>query len=283
MDTANLVGRAGLAIGTNRMEPQVEMGLHRHDNVELVIVTGGAGRHRMVGGAWELRRGDVFAVPVGMQHGYQRCRDLRLVNIGYDPARLDLPLARLSMLPGYRALAVVEPRLRRAQGFAGHLHLDEDNLVRVLGFFTALESELRERHPGWEASAAAWLLQILIHLARGYAGLDHHRARQAMRVAAVTAHIDGHFRERLTLAGLARIAGCSVPALTRTFRAAHGTSPMDRVYALRLDLAREHLARGDSVAAAARAAGIDDASYFARLFRHRTGLSPRAWRRGGSA
>ena len=132
MLTTNLVADGGFPIGINRMLPQRDTGLHRHDNVELVVVSAGSGRHRVQGGGWPVCRGDVFVIPPGMIHGYDRCQDLQLFNIGYDPIRLALPSARLSALPGFLALVSLEPRLRKEGAFTGHLHLDEASLAAAL-------------------------------------------------------------------------------------------------------------------------------------------------------
>lgn len=281
MQVANLVRADGPPLGVFRKdpEPQRDLALHRHDNVELVVVTAGRGEHRTDGGAWPLRRGDVFAIPVGMAHGYARTAGLHLVNLGYDPRRLSVPLARLAALPGYAALCVVEPRLRRHQAFAGHLHLDEPALAAVLAPLAELEAELARRAPGWELAAEGWLMQVLIRLARSYAALDHPAAHAALRLSAVAAHIERHLADPLDQDGLARLAHLSRPTLQRLFAAAFGMPVMRHVRTLRLARARELIAGGASAAEAARRTGFADPSYFCRAFRRELGRTPGACRR----
>ncbi|MCK6490384.1 MAG: AraC family transcriptional regulator [Planctomycetes bacterium] len=281
MQVANLVRADGPPLGVFRKdpEPQRDLALHRHDNVELVLVTAGTGEHRTEGGAWPLRRGDVFAIPVGMAHGYARTAGLHLVNLGYDPRRLSVPLARLAALPGYAALCVVEPRLRRHQAFAGHLHLDEAALAAVLAPLAELEAELAQRAPGWEMAAEGWLLQILVRLARGYAACSRPQAQVALRLSAVVAHIERNLDARLDQERLARIGNLSRPTLQRLFAAAYGMPVMRYVRAARLARARELLDGGLAVAEAARRTGFADPSYFARAFRRELAHAPGARRR----
>ena len=279
MPVINLLKSAGTPVGINRMSPQLAVGLHRHDNVELVIVIAGTGHHRTREGTWPLRRGDVFVIPVGMEHGYADSDGLEIINLGYDPARLALPLARLAALPGYAALCTLEPRLRRHQAFAGHLHLEETALVPLLALIDAFDNELRAREPGWESAAEAWLLQLLIGLARQYARSPTPEAQVALRLSRVQLHLDAHLAQPLAQDHLARIAGCSRATLQRWFRAAHGTSVIDHINHLRIARARQLLMATDQpVAEIASRCGFTDANYFARVFRRVTGLTPRAAR-----
>lgn len=267
---------AGIPVGINRMSPQLAMNLHVHENVELVVVTAGTGHHRTGDGTWPLRRGDVFVIPVGMTHGYAASDGLELINLAYDPARLALPLARLAALPGYAALCTLEPRLRRHQAFAGHLHLDEAALVPLLALIDAFDGELKQRAPGWEPAAEAWLLQLLIGLARQYARLQTPEAQVALRLSRVLLHLDAHLATPLSQAELARLAGCSRATLQRWFRAAHGTSVIDHITCLRVARARQLLVATDhAIGEIAGRCGFSDANYFARVFRRITGLTPR--------
>jgi AraC family L-rhamnose operon transcriptional activator RhaR/AraC family L-rhamnose operon regulatory protein RhaS len=275
----NIVDQRTFPIATHRMEPQHDMVLHHHDNLELVIIAGGEGLHRTRDGSWPLRRGDVFVVPVSMPHGFERCHKLQLVNIVYDDARLALPLRRLSALPGYHALMSLEPRLRGRQDFAGHLHLDEEQVSWLLSAARELDLELRQRAPGWEEAASAGLLRILVRLARLYATHDSPEARLTVKLGAVLAHIDAHLDRELDVDALCRIGGMSKSTLERGFRALFGVPVMRHVIGRRIESARAQLIAGDApVAEIARRVGIPDANYFSRLFRKHTGSTPRSVR-----
>jgi AraC-like DNA-binding protein len=275
----NIVDQRTFPIATHRMDPQDDMALHHHDNLELVVIGGGEGQHRTRDGRWPLKRGDVFVVPVGMPHGFERCRGLQLVNIVYDPARLALPLRRLSALPGYHGLMNLEPRLRSHQDFAGHLHLDEPQVAWLLEAARELHDELRSRAPGWEEAASAGLLRILVRLARLYAAHDSPEARLTVKLGAVLAHIDAHLDRELEVDALCRIGGMSKSTLERGFRALFGVPVMRHVIGRRLESAWALLERGDiPIAEVARRVGIPDANYFSRLFRKHIGQTPRSVR-----
>ncbi len=278
MKTVNLIGPATFPIALRRMDPQDDMALHSHDNIELVVIIGGSGRHRTRDGRYALARGDVFVVPVGMPHGYERVDGLRLVNLVFDPVRAELPLGRLASLPGYHALVSLEPGLRRHHDFSGHLRLDEPALAWLERALDDLEAELASRTPAWDQASCAWLLQILIRLARLYADHDAPASRLVVRLGAVLAHLETHLDQDLDLDRLGRIGGMSKSTLQRCFRALYGVPVKRHVTDLRLRVARDLLASGLPVAEVGRRVGIHDANYFSRVFRRGVGTTAGSFR-----
>jgi transcriptional regulator GlxA family with amidase domain len=77
-----------------------------------------------------------------------------------------------------------------------------------------------------------------------------------------------------------RRAGIPERTLKRRFKAATGTTLIERVQDLRVERAKRLLeSSAASVDEVCAEAGYEDASFFRRLFRRRTGLSPAAYRR----
>jgi transcriptional regulator GlxA family with amidase domain len=79
-----------------------------------------------------------------------------------------------------------------------------------------------------------------------------------------------------TLPAMARIAGLSASRFTVLYRRCFGTSPLQDLIAARLGRARWLLATTRlEVGEVARQTGFHDPFHFSRLFRRRTGVSPR--------
>jgi len=79
-------------------------------------------------------------------------------------------------------------------------------------------------------------------------------------------------------AALAREHGLDRFTLARQFRRLFGVSPQRYVTLRRLALARQAVARGESLAEAALSAGFSDQSHMTRQFGAAYGVSPGAWR-----
>ncbi|SEG16984.1 AraC-type DNA-binding protein [Actinacidiphila yanglinensis] len=97
----------------------------------------------------------------------------------------------------------------------------------------------------------------------------------ASRVRAAAAWICAHYREPLTVEGIAAIAHMSTASLHRHFKAATGMSPLRFQKQLRLQEARRRLIAGDATAVlVAEAVGYVSATQFTREYRRMYGLPP---------
>jgi AraC-like DNA-binding protein len=81
------------------------------------------------------------------------------------------------------------------------------------------------------------------------------------------------------LAELEQVSGCDRWQLSRDFRALLGTSPYRYLQYRRVDLAKQLLREGATLADAAHGAGFADQSHFGRTFRKTVGLTPKQWLR----
>lgn len=266
-------------LGVVRMDPQMDMGLHHHPYVELVLIRSGSGQHLAGDHALPLAGGQVFVIPPGLAHGYADCRELRLVNLCFDPQGLGLPEGPLGRMPGYQALFALEPHLRARHGFAGHLALEATMLQGLLDRADELARELRERKPAFELAASATLQHFLITISRHYQAQRGDDVASVLRFSEVLARIDRHLAEPISVERLARWGAVSTPTLQRWFRARFSCSASAYVTRLRLERARTLLLHGDlTIASISERVGIADHNYFARLFRRHHGAAPAAWR-----
>lgn len=92
--------------------------------------------------------------------------------------------------------------------------------------------------------------------------------------------LEEHFREKDALAGAVARSGIPERSLKRRFKVATGVTLIDRIQHLRIEEAKRLLEEGtlpfDEIS---YAAGYEDASFFRRLFKRTTGLSPSQYRR----
>ena len=103
--------------------------------------------------------------------------------------------------------------------------------------------------------------------------------RQEARLARVYGYAARHFRERVTLPGLARSAAMSPAAFSRYFKRFTGRAPSDFLNDLRIEHACRLLRETNrTVADIASEAGFPTLTNFNRRFRERAGTTPREYR-----
>ena len=252
---------------------------HRHDFCELAFVTRGTALHWLEGRDFPVAAGDVFLLQGRQRHYFHERKDLCLINIMYDPAKLALPESELRRMPGYCAMFLLEPAYRHSHRFASHLRLGRIPLARAEQLAERIEREERGRQPGYEVAMRAGLLELMVFLSRAYTNTDTTEAEALLRVGNVIGALENEFSKEWKLDDLQRIAHMSRSNLMRVFRKATGRSPIEYLVRLRIQKAME-LLRGTRlpVTEVAMEVGFRDSNYFARQFRRATGQSPRAFR-----
>ena len=178
----------GFPISIERREPQEEFEPHAHEFAELVIVTGGKGLHVTGRDSWELTAGDVFVISGPREHHYRDLRDLRLVNILYQPD--GRALLRLG-----EALSHLERNIQNAvnlEELANIAHMSRRSFLRIFQSATG-------------TSPLAWLIERRIERA---CGMLRHSDKRVTEIAFEVGFNDSNY-------------------FTRQFRKTTGLSPRE--------------------------------------------------------
>lgn len=269
------------ALDAHPVHRQEATPLHVHGSfIELVVITSGQGKHLLGQSAFPIEAGDTFVIPVGVLHGYSDCIGLGLYNVMFDPMRLTLPMRNLRQVPGIAALFSFEPELRVQHGFSSRLRLEPEALSAQLGTLERLHHECARQETGFDLLATALFIELMVDLGRRYAKMTTPMSEGLIRLSPLLDWLEGHYKAPQAVEALARRARMSKKTLNRYFRECLGTTPINYLIDLRMRKA-QHLLRETEVTVSevATRVGIDDANYFARLFRKFSGVEPSAYRR----
>jgi transcriptional regulator GlxA family with amidase domain len=99
-------------------------------------------------------------------------------------------------------------------------------------------------------------------------------------IEASLAWIADHFSEPNPVSAMADQAGLTLRTFARRFQTATGRRPMDYVHAVRVERARQRLETGTQpVEDVGYEVGYEDPTFFRRLFKRTTGVTPAAYRK----
>lgn len=220
------------------------------------------------GGAVELRAGDVHVIPPGAEHRLRRAHDADVWCAALRPEALDRD----------RFASLLAPLDRVARGALPRVSIPAGRRDFMTTLFTELDA-VGEREPGVRAESLVALLlaEIADHAS---SSVD---AVASPRHSDVTAHalsfITAHAFEPLSLADVARGIGRHRSHVAEVVRHDTGRSVGDWITEVRLDEARRRVeGTSELIEVIAERVGYADATHFARTFKRRFGLSPRAWR-----
>ena len=103
-------------------------------------------------------------------------------------------------------------------------------------------------------------------------------------ISAVRNHLMEHYAEKVSLEDAAAVAGVTPPYLSKVFKTETGVSFVDYLNGIRVEQAKYLLLSSDSsLKEIAGATGFGDQSYFTRIFRLSTGVSPGKYRKSAGA
>ena len=103
--------------------------------------------------------------------------------------------------------------------------------------------------------------------------------RKSAMMAKITAYVDDHLQERITLRIIATHCGVSVSTVTQLFQKKTEGTFHAFVTDRRMERARTLVQQGLPLEAVGRAIGYQDHSTFYRAFRQTFGISPREYRK----
>jgi AraC family transcriptional regulator of arabinose operon len=157
---------------------------------------------------------------------------------------------------------------------AGHEHGG-----RVEALLRAISAVMAGGQPRRVAIAQAQLEQLLLWCD---AANPHAATGLDPRLGAAIGFALARLERPLVVAELARAAGCSPSRFAHLFTAQLGLPPLAWLERSRIERAREQLLiSGRAIAEIGRGCGYGDPTWFARVFRRHTGLTPRAYRQAG--
>lgn len=272
----------------NRVSESFRLEQHKHEFVEINYVSEGSGYQYIEGLTIPVKKGDLFYLPVGASHVFrpsspvQRGGGLIVYNCLFEQT-FARQLAE-SFVPG----SALHSLLGSTYPVQSWLYGTDRNGVLQGAFNTMLE-EFRKQEAHFRLIIQAEIIRVLIHLERtvmraGMGGTPKGPDRGSHRL--LDASIDACMLrlreqpgERVTAAALASDIGLSERHFRRRFEDRTGMTFIEYVHKCRIETSCELLrATEDKVAAIARHVGYQDMKYFNKLFKLKTGLSPREYR-----
>lgn len=162
-------------------------------------------------------------------------------------------------------------RYPRAQVIRDVLYVVDDRVVTSAGIASGIDLALHLIATRHGPALAARIARTMVVYARRNGDerqasvLLRHRSHVNETVHRVQDIIESRMTERLSLAELAHLTGCSQRTVTRLFGRATGMTPLRYQQALRLERAEHLIGQGATVESAARSVGFEDARMLRRL------------------
>jgi len=256
--------------------------LYSHRCVEITIVVGGNGIHRVLGQAIPCKAGDIYILNANVPHRYfaaEEGENLTLRRLLFEAK--DCPGGEFAQAAGSRFCYGIFSE----NSIIAYAMLTRRILEKILSLCDMLAIEILEKKSEWRAAAAAHLTLIMITLGRyvnraikNIPGTDP--VTWTPVSAAIAAVSENYGDCNLTLESIAESFYISKSHLSRLFKQLTGESFPDYLRRVRLAGACSLLTDTDmTVTEIIEKCGLRDATSFYKSFGEYTGMTPSQYRK----
>lgn len=266
-----------------RIAPGQTVELHAHDFVELVYVLEGGALHEMGGHRYTLRQGDLFVIEPGAAHSYKGAADRGTIvyNVLFDRSLLYRELATMDNVVPMLEFLYLSPFLRKSSVFRSHLHVEGKARIQLENHLETLVGETKRQEPGYQLVVKARMIECMVILSRQCVPdtVSEAEPTENQWMEAIMLFIKENFDKPLTLEQVSRLCGMSVTSFSHKFKAHTGKTFLAFKHEAMIEAACGLLAQtGLKTIAVAQEVGFEDVSFFYRIFRKKTGMTPSGYR-----
>lgn len=259
---------------------------HYHNYYQVCFVARGEIIHHQGKEAVTLRAGDAFIVPPGFIHALHfEGVNTELYSLAFDDSLFE---AGFSQTNAYRFLEELDSGSEATPKKSVRLQviLDENQRKLVRHLLDCLISQQQADYPKGLSAAPSIVESVLYLLAQSYYSKPNNTKLFAEKDGCSTvlrqciAYVDGHYKERLTVDGLARQFGISRSAFCAVFPQLAGM-PLRKYIAYKRIMEAQMLIRSHPewpLARVAAESGYEDQTTFYRNFLQVTGAAPSRYR-----
>lgn len=257
-------------------EDHPALSVHEHNFDELVVVYSGTAVHVADDERYPLIRGDVFVVRGNHRHGFLETKNLFLANFLYSHDYFEYLKNEFSDLPGFKALFVNEPLYRKNQKFKSKLHLNSQQLNKVLQQIRSMKEEQKYELTGYNKSKERIFELLIINICRYYSKTNMPEQKTLLRISTAIDFMENNYFQQISIPFLARKTYMCESKFRHSFKKITGLSPIDFLIKLRIEKAMEFMAATPeiNVTETAMKTGFWDSAYFSKKFKEIVGITP---------
>jgi AraC family transcriptional regulator, transcriptional activator of pobA len=246
---------------------------HRHDFYAIYYVTGGEGLHTIDFVSYPLVPDTLYFVSPGQVHYGQFSRPMEGYIVGF--------LEDFLLCFGPSSGCIYELSFFHNVSQYPKLHLNRSEATKIKSLISDMEREYLVNTPDRTLMLRSYLHILLVNIQRLYVAAypEQHSNRDSSFVRKFNHLVSALYMSERTVRSYAVKMGVSTGHLSNTIKSLTGLPPKKMIRQQIMMEAKRLLAHTNlSVSEIIQHLNMEDLSYFSRMFKHTTGLSPSAFR-----
>ena len=266
---------------TSDAEPRKNnLRIHYHSLIELSVILSGRGKYKVKDTFYNINEGDLFFFRPNEAHCITDIDDggMLLLNLHISPSYLYSNFQNVQSSNFIKILSASFPlATNRINDTMKEEHMDE-----VKRLFFSVKREFEERETDYLSLVNNYISAILIRISRAY-GITNFSKKEMQsykKLLFATQYIDEHYKEGITLDGLAEKVSYSRCYFSSMFKRCMGMSVWDYICIKRIEEALTLIKTTDkNILDIAMECGFNNSANFNKIFKKYTNVSPMAFRK----
>lgn len=269
-----------LPIAVVEKAAQSTLSTRSHNFSELIFVRSGKAVLQTPNSITEIKPGLVCSLPPLTEYSIEETEDLSILCLLYKAEELPLIFYDLTDISGYHHLFPSSHSVNSLQNEPGSALLNYETLGALEKKIHNLSRYIEEQTPGWKITALTQFYHILISLCKAVDDSCTEDYFPIKSVNDVLRYMEIHYKNRIQLKDLTRIANMSESSLNRSFKRIFGFSTLQMLNKIRLRQSEKLLQETTlPVSSIAEHCGFYDSSHFCRKFQDSYCVTPDRFRK----
>ncbi|HBN84918.1 MAG TPA: hypothetical protein DDZ89_13870 [Clostridiales bacterium] len=260
---------------------------HTHDYVQIWYVIDGKCGHKVEDTIYGLTKGSLFILPPYVSHVIQPLGETNLKIFGceFSPSFVDETMRSIASGHSGFDAKYMKPIFTVTNVLQPNLNLTGQAMLEVESLFTQMLKEYTFERKYYEFNIKTDLIKLLVIIARENVdnrssltnnGFDSYKENMNKAIG----YINNHYSDKIYVDDICKIAAMSKTYFSHYFKQSTGKTFTEYINHLRVRKAMVLLTETqDSILEICNSCGYHDNTYFSRVFKKETGLSPGQYRR----
>jgi AraC-like DNA-binding protein/mannose-6-phosphate isomerase-like protein (cupin superfamily) len=276
----NILFNLAVHLTENRIATDIMLYTHWHEELEILYILDGSMLLQIDIQAFRVSKGDVIVIPPNLLHGATRYNNSHcsFYAIVFHPSFI------LSALNDIIQQSYLDPFFIKSDKRFYHINEESKDQCKILHNVISIIEAYKSKGFGFELLIKAYVLQILYHLIDINSEKNNELSKDdllsTLRIKKILTFLEDNYQKSFSLSDWASNIDLSKEQFCRIFKKHFSKTPIEYLMHYRISKAADLLIHSHMpIIDIAFETGFESANYFTIVFKNKTQMTPRQFRK----